>query len=125
MRKNITYIFLALLTGFFAGMYFTGYTVNENLEVSSVGETNYYLAMANQIRKGDHSKAVEHYESMIETHVKHFTKNGEGLVSLNENDTCVLDKVIRYWKEECQEKCFMELIPIFEMRKIRITSGCN
>ena len=125
MRINAYYILVALFAGFAAGSYFSGWWFLNDWKVSNIAETQLNLEKANNLRKGETQKVINHYETLIHTHVRGFTNDGKDVASLSENDLCVLDKVVIYWEEKCERKCFKEIASILNERKLRITRACS
>lgn len=88
--------------------------IRELCEASSVAEVNKSLILVNDLRLGKYDDAIEFQEGMIEIHTLTFTNDGSRIPELSENDRCVLDKVKKYWENECDRECFPELAPILE-----------
>ena len=93
-------------------------------ELSAVAKTNLNLAYAASLREGDHKKMIEHYESGIQTNVLVFTEDGKKIPELSENDQCALEKVRKYWLEQCEKQCFIKIAHLLK-QEFRITSSCT
>jgi len=112
---TVFWVLTAMLVGTVAAKYFVAEQYSEfadSFKTQSVGETNINLSLANALHMKEYKYLLEHYEALMEINALSFTKNGEGVAALNENDLCVLKKVKKYWEEKCDKKCFPELAPI-------------
>ena len=125
MRINVFYIVPALFIGFAVGSSISKWWSLNEWKLSNIAETQLNLDKANDLREGETNRVIQHYESLIQISVRGFTNNGKDIASLSENDLCVLDRVIKYWEEKCEKKCFEDIAPILIERKMRITSACS